>query len=92
MTTNELGNIAHAAHENGAKRHPFIWLKANHVAIDVINKLELEAHNPVVKALASVLTLRLLDWLQPLGVTDEPTPENIKDALERLKAKSVSES
>lgn len=84
MTQNELGNVAHAAHEHGAKRHPRYWLQANHIAVDVIHKLNQQPHDPVMKALASVLTLRLLDWLQPLGITEEPTDENTKDVLNKL--------
>jgi len=91
MTRNELGNVAHAAHENGAKRHPRYWLQVNHIAVDVITKLGQKPYDPLMKAVASVLALRLLDYLQPLGIIEEPTAENVKDVLERLKEKSVSE-
>jgi hypothetical protein len=91
MTRNELLDVAHAAHANGARRHPRYWLAANHLAVNVLHQLNQKPHDPVMKAVASVLTLRLLDWLQPLGVIEEPTDENVKGVLERLKEKSVTE-
>lgn len=91
MTRNQIGLVAEAAHEQGAARHPLYWLKANHLAVDVIYKLGLRPSDPETKALASMLVLRLLDWLQPLGVNENPTEDNIKVVLERLKNKSVTE-
>ena len=91
MTNNQLGLVAEAAHEQGANRHPLYWLQANHLAVDVLHKLELRPSDPAMKAVASMLVLRMLDWLQPLGVTENPTDDSIKDVLERLKNKSVTE-
>lgn len=91
MTNNQLGLVAEAAHEKGAERHPLYWLKANHLAVDVLYKLELRPSDPVHKAIASMIVLRMLDWLQPLGINENPTEDSIKTVLERLREKSVTE-
>ena len=91
MRHDEYLNIAHAAHENGARRHPRYWLKANHIVVDVLRKLEMTPHEPQNRALGATLALRLLDYLQPLGVIEEPTDENVKDVLERVNPKGATE-
>ena len=91
MRHDEYLNIASAAHENGAKRHPRYWLKVNHVVVDVLRKLEMSPSEAQNRALGATLALRLLDCLQPLGVIEEPTDANVKDVLERVNPKGATE-
>ena len=73
-------------HEAGAGRHPLEWLKANHLGAKAIIDTGHRVDDPAMRVVVSLVALKLLDWLRPCGVPDDPTDENIKDALNKLPA------
>lgn len=71
-------------HEAGAVRHPLEWMHACHVGANALRDTGHRVDDPALRAVVSLVTLKMLDWLRPSGMSEEPTDDNIKTVLSRL--------
>lgn len=81
-----LTEMFHVTHEAGARRHPLYWLKANQLAAKAINDAGQKVTDTTLKTVVSLVLLRMLDWLQPVGLSEEPTDASIKAVLSKMPA------
>lgn len=80
----QLNELFHVAHQAGAKRHPREWLLINQCAAKAISDCGQRTDDTTIKAVVSVVLLRVLDLLRPVGMLEEPTDENIKTVLAKI--------
>ena len=71
-------------HEAGANRHPLEWMQACHVGANALRDTGHRVDDPALRAVVSLVTLKMLDWLRPSGMLEEPTDDNIKTVLNKL--------
>ena len=83
-TPNHLGQLFVRTHEAGANRHPLYWYKANEIAARVLRDTGNSPQDEMMKTVVSLLALRMLDWLQPVGINEEVTEENVKATLNKV--------
>lgn len=83
-TPNHLGALFNKVHEAGAKRHPLYWYKANEIAAIALHETGNSPQDLMMKTVVSLLALRMLDWLQPVGINEEVTEANLKEVLRQV--------
>jgi hypothetical protein len=62
-----LDKLFTEVHDAGAKRHPENWLLANQAATWAIGRCGLQASDPAIRTVVSMVTLRVLDTTLPEG-------------------------
>lgn len=83
-TINVYQEMFTKVHEAGAVRHPLEWMKACQVGANALRDTGHRVDDPALRAVVSLVTLKMLDWLRPSGMLEEPTDDNIKAVLNKL--------
>lgn len=85
MDPNLLDSVFHKLHEAGAERHLTRWFELNHVAADAISALGGDRSDKFTRCLATLVLLRTLDRIQPLGLRDDPNEKDLDRLLSLIR-------
>jgi hypothetical protein len=78
----ELSDLREAIHRYGADHYPTRWMVANQRAVAAIQKVGARVDDPVIRTLAPLIALKVLQLVMPCErVSENPQPEDIKQLI-----------